>query len=199
MNPDEVHRQWKGRSGEFSPAYYAHYGSNTTSRRIRRVLDSLSSSEPAVLELGCSSGRHLAHLYDHGYRNLSGIEINAEALDVMEESYPALAACGTFYTDSIENVIAGFEDERFDVIFSVETLQHLHPDSEWVFDDLSRITMNRLITVENEGNEGEDVNYVNDEFPLYYRDWKQLFTDRGFVHLDSASLRRDTLRVFRPR
>lgn len=199
MNPDEVKRQWERRSGEFSPAYYAHYGSNATSTRIRRVLDSLTCSEPAVLELGCSSGRHLAHLYDHGYRNLSGIEINAEALTVMEESYPALASCGTFYTDSIENVIPAFENDQFDMVFSVETLQHLHPKSDWVFEELSRITTSHLITVENEGTEGTGVNYVNDEFPLYYRDWKQLFTDRGFVHLDCVPLQRDTFRVFRPR
>ncbi|MFR9721692.1 class I SAM-dependent methyltransferase, partial [Aeromonas diversa] len=75
-----------------------------------------------------------------GYRNLSGIEINAEALTVMEESYPALASCGTFYTDSIENVIPAFENDQFDMVFSVETLQHLHPKSDWVFEELSRIT-----------------------------------------------------------
>jgi SAM-dependent methyltransferase len=199
VNPDEVHRQWEERSGEFSPAYYAYYGSDTASTQIQCVLDSQTGSEPAVLELGCSSGRHLAHLHDHGYGNLSGIEINAEALDVMAESYPALAVCGTFYTDSIENVITEFENEQFDVVYSVETLQHLHPESRWVFEELSRITSDLLITVENEGSEGEGVNYVNNEFPLYYRDWKQLLTDRGFVHLESVPLRRDTLRVFRSR
>lgn len=198
MNPDEIHRQWAGRSGEFSPAYYAHYGSDETSELIRGALDSLADPEPAILELGCSSGRHLAYLGENDYEELWGIEINAEAFDVMAESYPELASRGTFYTDAIENVITAFDDDQFDAIYSVETLQHIHPDNEWVFDELARITDDLLITVENEGEEGDGVNYINDEFPLYYRNWKRVFTDRGFLEVDAKPLARDTFRVFRP-
>jgi hypothetical protein len=43
-----------------------------------------------------------------------------------------------------------------------------------------------------------DVKYVNDDFPLYFRNWNQVLTDRGFVETESRSLDRDTLRVFRP-
>jgi hypothetical protein len=39
---------------------------------------------------------------------------------------------------------------------------------------------------------------VNDEFPLYPRDWKGIFTERGFAQLlEESSKRRDTLRAFR--
>ncbi len=198
MNPNEVHRQWAQRSGEYSPDYYAHYGPDATSERIRRTLDSRPGSQPAILELGCSSGRHLAHLRDHGYTDLAGIELNDEAMNVMERAYPELASRGTFYIDAIENVLTGFEDGQFDVVYSVETFQHIHPDSAWVFEELSRATSDRLITVENEDGEGEAVNYVHDEFPLYYRDWRAVFTDLGFLEVESEPLKRDTFRVFRP-
>ncbi|WP_122088152.1 class I SAM-dependent methyltransferase [Halalkalicoccus subterraneus] len=198
MNTNEVHRQWAERSGEYSPDYYAYYGPDGTSDRIRRALDSLSDPEPSVLELGCSSGRHLAHLYEHGYRDLSGIEINDEALDVMAENYPDLAAEGTFHVDAIESVLPEFEDGSFDVVFSVETLQHIHTDNEWVFADIARVADDLLVTVENEGNDEESVNYVKDEFPLYYRDWRAVFGALGFDHVDSESLDRDTFRTFRP-
>lgn len=197
MNSNEVHRQWAERSGEYSPDYYAYYGPNGTSDLIRRTLDSLSDPEPSVLELGCSSGRHLAHLREHGYRDLSGIEINAEALDVMAENYPDLADEGTFYVDAIESVLPGFEDGRFDVVYSVETLQHIHTDNEWVFADIARVTDDLLVTVENEGDGEESVNYVKNEFPLYYRDWRTVFGALGFDHVDSESLDRDTFRAFR--
>lgn len=198
MNPDEVQRQWAERSGEYSPDYYAYYGPNETSDLLRRTFDSLSDPQPSVLELGCSSGRHLAHLHEHGYGGLSGIEINDEAIDVMGETYPELADEGTFYVDTIEAVLTEFEDDRFDAVYSVETLQHIHPDNEWVFDEITRVTDDLLVTVEHEGDGEQTVNYVNDEFPLYYRDWRAVFGDRGFDEVDSRSLDRDTFRAFRP-
>ncbi|WP_227375560.1 class I SAM-dependent methyltransferase [Haladaptatus halobius] len=203
MDTNEVLRRWADRSGEFSPDYYAYYGPNEASESIRARLDSLVGSNATVLELGCSSGRHLSHLHDHGYENLHGIEINDEALDVMEDAYPDLFARGTFYIDAIENTITDFDDGRFDVVYSVETLQHLHPDNDWVFEEVSRITDDLLVTVENEGEDDRQsaeptVNYVNDDFPLYYRNWNRVFAERGFVEVDSEPVERNTLRAFRP-
>ncbi|MFH5798270.1 class I SAM-dependent methyltransferase [Haladaptatus sp. CMAA 1911] len=214
MDPNSVRQQWEERSGEYSPDYYAYYGPDETSELLRARLDLAVASDASVLELGCSSGRHLARLHEAGYEDLHGIEINDEALSVMEETYPDLAAAGTFHIDAIEETVPEFDDGQFDVVFSVETLQHLHPDDEWVFDEVARITGDRLITVENEvsdesesGESGEtdesdgsetDVNYVRDEFPLYYRNWNRIFTERGFAEIDSETLDRDTFRVFRP-
>ncbi|MFC7222724.1 class I SAM-dependent methyltransferase [Halalkalicoccus sp. GCM10025322] len=203
MDPDDVLEDWAERSGEYSPEYYAYYGPDETSELIRERLDSVVGSDATVLELGCSSGRHLAHLHEHGYEDLHGIEINDEAFDVMTENYPDLAAAGTFHVDAIENVVREFDDDRFDAVFSVETLQHLHPDNEWVFAELARITSGLLVTVENEGGDdrsedGTAVNYVNEEFPLYYRNWNRVFTGLGLIEIDAVSLDRDTFRAFRP-
>jgi SAM-dependent methyltransferase len=200
VDSNDVRRQWADRSGEYSPEYYAYYGPDETSESIRAILASHLGRDARVLELGCSSGRHLAHLHDHGFENLSGIEINADAFETMDETYPDLAAAGTFYCDAIEDVITEFPDDRFDAVFSVETLQHLHPDADWVFDELARVTSALLVTVENEGDEGDgDVNYVRDDFPLYYRDWERVFTDRGFDQIDVEHGDRDTVRTFRLR
>jgi len=203
MDSTEVRRLWEEQEGEFSPDYYAHYGPNETSEWICEVLDSTVSRDAAVLELGCSSGRHLAHLHENGYENLHGIDINPDAFDVMDEMYPELAACGTFRVDAIEDVVPEFEDGRFDVVYSVETLQHLHPETKQVFEDLARITDRIFITVENEGDgtdasQGDpDMNYVNDDVPLYYRNWGRIFTELGFEQVDGESGKRDTLRAFR--
>ncbi|WP_049971994.1 class I SAM-dependent methyltransferase [Haladaptatus cibarius] len=207
MKPNEVRESWAERSGEYSPDYYAYYGPDGTSEAMRARLDSRVGSDAAILELGCSSGRHLSHLLENGYENLSGIEINDEAFEVMADTYPDLKERGIFYHDAIENVVGDFEDGQFDAVFSVETLQHLHPDDEWVFTELARITDDLLITVENEGGDAADdhdsnsaelgVNYVNDDFPLYYRNWNRIFTDLGLVEVDSEVGEQDTIRVFR--
>ncbi|MFC6765651.1 class I SAM-dependent methyltransferase [Natrinema soli] len=205
MNSNEVRRQWAERTGEYSPEYYAYYGPDERSESVRDLLERFVDPEASVLELGCSSGRHLAHLYDHGFENLTGIDVNDDAFDVMEETYPDLAAAGTFYNDTIEGVVGDFDDDRFDVVYSVETLQHLHPDVEWVLEDISRITDDLLITVENEGDDetahsesaDPDVSYVNDDFPLYHRDWNRVFTELGLLEVDVEVGDRDTVRAFR--
>ncbi len=203
VDSNDVRRQWEARSGEYSPEYYAYYGPNDTSDALRRIFERFLEPSVPILELGCSSGRHLSHLSAHGFENLAGIEVNADAFDVMEETYPDLAAEGEFYLDAIEEVVTDFEADQFGAVYSVETLQHLHPDAEWVFEELSRITDDLLVTVENEGDADRagsadrDVNYVNDDFPLYYRDWNAIFTARGFVEVDATEGKRDTIRTFR--
>ncbi|MEF8851723.1 MAG: class I SAM-dependent methyltransferase [Haloarculaceae archaeon] len=213
MDPDTVRREWAGRTGTYSPEFYAHLGPNETSERLREVLVEHVGTGASVLELGCSSGRHLAHLHASGFSDLHGVEVNDDAFDVMAAEFPALHAEGQFYRDAIEATLPAFDDGAFDAVFSVETLQHLHPETEWVFDDVIRVTGDTLVTVENEDGapgaepdrgvpDGTDadadaVNFVDGEFPLYYRDWGAVFGDRGLVEILVERGDRDTTRVFR--
>ena len=208
MNAEEVRRRWASVSTEYSPDYYAYYGPNATSERVRETLDRFVEPDEAVLELGCSSGRHLKHLHDHGYRDLHGVDINDDAFDVLAETYPDLADAGTFYHESIEDAVAAFGEDSFGAVFSVETLQHVHADGDRVFEDLARITDDLLVTVEceepvapggpDDGRPGDpSVNYVNGELPLYYRAWDEIFTGLGMRAVETERLERDTLRAFR--
>ena len=203
MEPDENQHGWAERSGEFSPAYYAQIGANEVSEALASVCEYYLHEDAAILEVGCSSGRHLTHLRENGFTNLTGIDINDESFDVMTDQYPQLAATGTFQTGMIEEIVPEFPDDAFDLVYSVETLQHIHPQNTWVFEELARITSNLLITAENEGNSPQrgrtdaNVSYVNGEFPLYYRNWKRIFSDLGLVQLSSEPSKRDTIRTFR--
>jgi SAM-dependent methyltransferase len=199
VTPTEVRDEWAERSGEFSPAYYAHHGPNATSDLVVETLDERVGSGASVLELGCSSGRHLAHLLANGYDDLHGIEVNEDAREVLAETYPDLGDEGTFHFEAVEEWIEGVETDRYDALYTVETLQHLHPDSEWVFEEIVRITDSLLVTVEHEpeGSESE-VLRINDEFPLYHRDWRGIFTDLGLEEVAVKPAGRDTLRAFSP-
>ena len=203
MNPDAVRDSWTNRTGEYSPAYYAHYGPNETSALIRETLVEHLDRDASVLELGCGSGRHLDHLAAHGFEDLSGVDINAAAFEEMRDAYPELAAEGTFHCGAIEDVVGGFDDGAFDAVFSVETLQHLHPDVEPAFEEIARITDDLLVTAEIEAprrgpaSPPPDVNYVDDETPLFYRDWGEIFTSFGLVEIDVVRGERDTTRTFR--
>lgn len=204
MDAATNHQAWAERSGEFSPTYYAHLGPNKVSRSLVTVLDSyVDREEVSILEIGCSSGRHLAHLLDNGFENLNGIDINNESFEVMADYFPALTETGSFRTGAIEHVVPEYADDAFDVVYSVETLQHVHADDKWVFEELARITNRLLVTVENEGDNpngdrtDEHVRLVNDEFPIYYRNWKRIFTDLGLIPLLDSPSKLDTIRAFR--
>lgn len=204
MDAKAVQQAWHDRACEYSPGYYAYYGPNQTSEAIKSVLDDAVAHSASILELGCSSGRHLAHLADHGYRDLAGIDINEEARTVMRDEYPDLATMGAFYFDAIEQVIPDFEDNAFDVVFSVETLQHIHHDHEWVFEEVARITDQLLVTAELEDRDPPrqpgtpTVTYLDDDVPLYRRDWATVFTALGFVQTSSRQVSRDRFRTFQP-
>lgn len=199
-----MRRAWAERSGEYSPAYYAYYGSDERSERVRQALDAHVDQDAAVLELGCSSGRHLAHLLAHGYTDLTGIEVNETAFDVMREVYPDLAARGTFEAAAIEAALPDHPDGRFDAVYSVETLQHVHPDAGWVFAEVARVTDALLVTVENEGDADAasatdpDVNFVREDVPLYHRNWRRVFSALEFEQVAVERGDRDTVRTFRP-
>lgn len=204
MDPDDVRRDWAERTGEFSPEYYAHRGADWMTETISELCDHYVGHEARILEIGCSSGRHLAALHEAGFEDLSGIELNDEALDVMAERYPGLADAGSFYIDDVGAVLPEFEDDAFDAVFTVETLQHIHPDdAEHVFDEITRVTRDLLVTVENETARASgdatdpETSYVRGEFPLYHRDWKQVFGRRGFAQILTESGKRDRLRAFR--
>ena len=203
MDANDVRREWAERTGEYSPEYYAYRGPNETSEAIRALLVEEVGRDAAVVEAGCSAGRHLSHLHDDGFRDLHGIEINAEAVEVMADAYPELAADGTFHVAALGDALPGFGDGAFDAVYSVETLQHIHPDDAAVFDELARVTRGVLVTVENEDPSGTpdetdpEVTRINGEFPLYHRDWRRVFSRRGFDQIASESAGRDTLRAFR--
>jgi SAM-dependent methyltransferase len=203
MDPEDVRRDWAERSGKYSPSYYADIGPNEVSETLADVLGHYVTEDARILEVGCGSGRHLAHLLDSGYENLTGIDINADSFEVMAETYPRLAGTGTFETTALEEFLPDIETDAFDVVYTVETLQHVHPDDAWVFEELTRVTSDLLITAENEGNSpqrgrGETtVSYVDDDFPLFHRNWKEVFSELGLAQLIREPTDRDTIRVLR--
>jgi SAM-dependent methyltransferase len=202
-DPEDTRRAWAERSGEFSPAYYAQICPNQISETLVSVCREYAADDTAILEVGCGSGRHLAALHDAGFDDLAGLDVNSDAVEVMREHYPRTAAAVEFHAGALEELVPEFADGAFDVVYSVETLQHVHPDSAWVFEELVRVTDDLLITAENEGNapdrgrEHGEVSHVDDGVPLYHRDWKRVFHDLGMAQLLREPGPRDVIRVFR--
>jgi len=131
-----------------------------------------------ILEIGCNVGRNLNYLFQAGYKNLSGIEINGEAIKLMKKHYFEMAKNTQIYVGSVEDLIQNFGDKEFDVVFTMAVFQHIHSDSTFIFPHVARITKHLLVTIEDE----KGVSWRH--FP---RNYKKVFESYGLTEVQALN------------
>jgi len=74
-----------------------------------------------VLELGCGRGLFLGFLNDAGYKNVFGIDVSKEQIDIAKEQKLNAEEIGVLeYLKS--------NKEQFDLIFAIDLIEHFHKD-----------------------------------------------------------------------
>jgi len=133
------------------------------SEKLVSLFGKFCSKDDKILELGCNVGRNLDHLYRAGYKNLTGLDICREALELGKKSYPDTVGKIPLTCSSIEDC---FYHNKIDcdIIFTMTVLMHLHPSSFWVFEKIRNLAKKHLILVEEEGILSETV------FPYNFKD-----------------------------
>ncbi|MCD9622761.1 class I SAM-dependent methyltransferase [Rhabdothermincola salaria] len=112
----------------------------TRSAALTQLLENHNlAADKEILEVGCNVGRNLAYLHDHGYQNVTGVEINPHAVERLREVYPQLEA-RPVHVGAAEGVLPSFEDWQFGLTFTMAVLQHIHPDSRSVFEHIGRVS-----------------------------------------------------------
>jgi len=106
--------------------------------------------ESKILEIGCNVGRNLNCLHKKSFKNLSGVEINRDAIELMSKTYPSLHKTAKIYVSSIEDWITNISECNFDLIYTVAVLEHIHWDSEFIFNIMKKISAKYIITIEDE-------------------------------------------------
>lgn len=149
---EEIHKYWKNPNDKNNnpECYLDNEITLLRSKYLFEVIDKyFPSKETKILELGSNVGRNLNYLFERGYKNLLGIEINKNAIDIMKKEYPDCAKEIRIINNPIEHILSQLTDNQFDLIFTFAVLEHIHPESEFVFSEMVRASKNILV-VEDE-------------------------------------------------
>jgi SAM-dependent methyltransferase len=177
-NKTEIWDYWKAPwkfdadGGNNPEDYLDSEATEARTRFLLKIVNKFVNKDDSTLEIGCNVGRNLNALYLNGFRNLSGIEINERAIRILGASYPEMAEQANLFNSPVEDVITRLGDNAYDAVFTMAVLMHLHPESEWVFAEIVRITKKHLILIEHEESQNWRVfrrNYVNVFEPLGMR------------------------------
>lgn len=146
MERDALHDFWRAPAPEGNvPADYIDPALLPRSRALYDLISDLSR-EARILEVGCNAGRNLAFLYDHGFRNVEGVEISPHAVSLLRSRYPQLSEC-PIHLGAAESVLPRIPADSFDLIFTMAVLEHIHPDSSDLFLHIARIAP-RVLAIE---------------------------------------------------
>ncbi|NIA22584.1 MAG: methyltransferase domain-containing protein [Proteobacteria bacterium] len=145
------------------------------SQLLVKIIKKYAKQNSKIIEIGCNVGRNLNYLFLAGFKNLNGIEISEEAVKLLKESYPEMYGEVKIYNTAVENVIKKFDDESFNVVFSMAVLEHIHVNSEWIFSEMVRATKDLLVTIEDE----RGISWGR--FP---RNYKKIFESLGMKQIE---------------
>lgn len=148
---DELHAYWR----EPDQANRAEGYANPIERSafLLELLEPFVSRDDPILEIGPNIGRNLEHLRRAGFQQLAGIEISSKALEAMRVTYPDLVPAVTIYNAPVEEVIRELPDQSFGAVFTMAVLEHIHPDSDWIFTEMVRICRGVIVTIEDEASQ----------------------------------------------
>ena len=136
---------------EFNSLYHKRYGL-TRSDMNQRFLADLPIE--TICEVGCNIGNQLAILQASGYNNLTGIDINKNAITVAQERLPS----ANIVEGSIFNL--PFSDNQFDLVFTSGVLIHIQPtDLSKAMLEICRVSQRYIWGFEYYAPTSEEIEY----------------------------------------
>jgi methionine biosynthesis protein MetW len=126
---------------------------------VMRLIADLVPPGSRVLDLGCGTGELLAHLRDH--RQCSGYGIEIDDHNVL--------ACAKRGVDviqlNLEEGLAIFEDQSFDVVLQLDTMQHLR-NTERMLQETARVGRIGIVSFPNFAHWRNRLSVVQGRMPV---------------------------------
>ena len=137
------------------------------------------SREAKILEVGCNIGNQLLMLQSLGFTNLTGIEINPNALKTAKERIPK----ATLVQGSATQM--PFQDNEFDLVFTSGVLIHIaEEDLKKAVKEIHRCAKTYILGYEYFAPQRLEVTYRGNEDML----WKEDFAARYLTSFPDLSM-----------
>jgi hypothetical protein len=133
------------------------------------------TQKDSILELGCNCGANLHWLWMMGYRDLAGTDVNINAIKQMDLCFPYLRKSINLKIGDIGTVLRKFPCS--DVIFTMGVSMHIHPQRNFIFEEMRRVAKKYIVTIEPEP---ANSNYV------FARNYRRVFEKMGCVQIKSV-------------
>lgn len=160
---EQIHEYWRNNKN----INFYKQGINR-SKYLASLFKRFVDKKASILEFGCNVGRNLAYLQMCGYNNLIGVEINKKAIDnKITTNYT--------YNYSIEDFVDYTKDMNFDIIFTMAVFEHIHPNSNWIFPEIEKMTK-MIICIEDEKH--ESFNHFKRNYREVFKNSKQIYRNR---------------------
>lgn len=96
--------------------------------------NALLNQNASVLEIGAATGANIRY-FKHNFKVIKGVELNSEAIDIAKVKSPEIEIITGFLPDNI-----GYGDEKFDLIFLFDVLEHVENDHAALVQIKKRLT-----------------------------------------------------------
>jgi len=124
---NEIHNYWKNPDYKNHPIDYLKNG-GSRSKFLHDKIKNICKNTDSILEIGCNVGRNLNYLYENNFKNLVGIEINENAVEIMKENYAEMYNNILIKRGAAEDKLFEIENKSIDLIYTMAVLEHIHAD-----------------------------------------------------------------------
>lgn len=162
---ESLHRHWTAEAPRGGEPELLVERTHRSAALVRLIAD--VPHDARILEVGCGPGRNLAFLFDQGWEDVEGVEINPNAVKTLRERYPQLVE-RPIHVGPAESVLPTLEP--YDLVFTMAVLEHIHPSSSVVFDEIARLGR-EVLAIEPRGHSSRR---------QHPHDVPALFESRGF-------------------
>lgn len=171
----DSHKYWKSlRQDHNDPSLYLR--PVWRSKFLLEMMKGIIPKETSICELGSSVGRNLNYLYKKGYKNLQGVEIHKNSVELGKENYDVQ---WDVINKPIEKCIKRLNPDCY---ITMAVLMHIHPDSEWVFKEIAKAEW--IVTIEREYDELKRIGCYDRNYSEVFSNHEQVY--KGEAYLDSA-------------
>ncbi|MBM4177563.1 methyltransferase domain-containing protein [Candidatus Gribaldobacteria bacterium] len=182
MQKTQQEQAWQGEHGnlynvrnphfksDLDALYQENYGITRTQLNEEFLGD--LPKEIKILEVGCNVGSQLHCLQEMGFKELTGVDLNRQALEVAKKN---LFGIDVMLASAFD---LPFRDNYFDLVFTSGVLIHISPnDIKRAMKEIVRVAKKYIFGFEYFSNDYQEVEYRGKKNLLWKTNFAKLYLD----------------------